>query len=196
MKLKTKIIIGVALALAGGGLATQAASADRPDQRPTVTMHAQWGFHPASLAQTRAAAQQIVLAEVVSAQPGEDIVTPAAGEPDGVSRIPTQRVTIRVVHPYKGTAKQGEQLVLFQTGGVVSTAKAGDTHPRMVLDGDPLYTKGQQYLLMLTSGPQGTLRVVSPEGRYRVDRSGALTPMIAGSVADEVRGKKLADLTF
>jgi hypothetical protein len=47
----------------------------------------------------------------------------------------------------------------------------------MVFDGDPLYTKGQQYLLMFTWGPQGTLRVVSPAGRYGVVRSGALTPM-------------------
>ena len=176
MKLKTKVIIGAALALAAGGAATQAAVADRADDRPTVTMHAQWEFHPTTLAQTRARAQQIVLAEVVSAQAGDDIVTPAAGEPDGVSRIPTQRVTVRVVYSYKGSAKQGEQLVLFQTGGVVSTAKAGDTHPRMVLDGDPFYAKGEQYLLMLTSGPKGMLRVVSPEGRYRVDRSGALSP--------------------
>ncbi|MEV5694879.1 hypothetical protein [Micromonospora globbae] len=86
-------------------------------------------------------------------------------------------MAIRVVHSYKGTAKQGEQLVLFQIGGVVSTAEAGDTPPRMVLERDPLYTKGQQCLLMFTSGPQGTLRVVSPAGRYGVDRSGALTPM-------------------
>ena len=45
----------------------------------------------------------------------------------------------------------------------------------MVLDDDPLYTMGQQHLLMFTSGPQGTRRVVSPAGRYGVDRSGTLT---------------------
>jgi hypothetical protein len=73
--LKTKTMIGVTPALVGDCLPTHRASADRPDERLTMSMHAQWGFHP-----------------------------------------------VRVVHSYKGTAKQGEQLVLFQIGGVVSTA--------------------------------------------------------------------------
>lgn len=196
MKFKTKLVIATALALAAGGVAAQAAVADRTDARPTVTVHAQWDFHPTTLAQARARAQQIVLAEVVSVRPGADIVTPAAGEPDGVSRIPTQRITVRVFNSYKGTAKQGEELVLFQTGGVVSTAEPGDTHPRLVLDGDPFYAKGEQYLLMLVPGPQGTLRVVAPEGRYRVDKNGNLTAMVTGPVADEVKGKRLADVAL
>jgi hypothetical protein len=111
-----------------------------------------------------------------------------------VDRIPTQRVTLKVLRSYKG-ATASTQLTLFQTGGLVSTAKAGDSHPRMMLDGDPFYTTGEQYLLMLVAGPQGTVRVVAPEGRFRYTAStGALAPVVAGPVADQVNGKRLPDL--
>jgi hypothetical protein len=86
-------------------------------------------------------------------------------------------------------------VTLFQTGGTVSTAKAGDNHARLVLDGDPLYTAGEQYLLMLVPGPQGAQRIIAPEGRYRYDTAtGKLAPTVAGPVANQVNGKRLADL--
>jgi hypothetical protein len=196
MKLKKKIIIGAVGALALGAVIAQSAVyGNAADERPTVTIHASWDFHPQTLKEARDHAQTIVLAQVVSVRAGDDIVTREPGEPDGVDRIPTQRVTVTVLQSFKGTATANQQLTLFQTGGVVSTAKAGDIHPRMVLDGDPFYANGEQYLLMLVPGPRGTLRVIAPEGRYRYNAStGALTPMVAGPVADQVKNTRLTDL--
>lgn len=191
---RNKLFIAAALVLAAGGVVAGTAAGGQTPQRPTATVHAQWDFHPTSMAQAQSRADQIVLAEVVSVRAGADIVTAQAGEPDGVDRIPTQRVTVRVLKSYKGTAQAGQQLTLFQTGGVVSTAKAGDSHPRLVLDGDPFYVKGEQYVLMLVAGPQDTLRIVAPEGRFRTDRSGQLTAMVSGPVADQVSGLNLAQL--
>jgi hypothetical protein len=195
MKLKTRILIGAVAALGVGGVLVQSAVYGSADQRPTATIHATWDFHPQTVKEARDRAQTIVLAQVVSVRAGDDIVTSEPGEPDGVDRIPTQRVTVTVRQSYKGTATVNQQLTLFQTGGVVSTAKAGDSHPRLILDGDPLYSNGEQYLLMLVLGPQGTLRIISPEGRYRYDPAkGTLTPMIAGPVADQIKGTHLNDL--
>jgi hypothetical protein len=184
--------LGVLGVVAAAG---QAKPATSPAERPTVTMNAVWDFKPASLAEARAAAQQIVSVTVVSVAAGPDIVTPAKGEPDGVDRIPTQRVVVQVTKAYKGTAKVGDQLTLFQTGGLVSTAVPGDTHPRLVVDGDPFYAAGEQYVLMLVPGPQGTLRIISPEGRYKIDAKGTLSSATHGSVVDQVKAKGLAAFT-
>jgi len=195
MKLKTRILIGTVAALGVAGVLAGSAVYGSADQRPTVTIHATWEFHPQTVKQARDRAQTIVLAQVMSVRAGNDIVTREPGEPDGVDRIPTQRITVSVLQSYKGTATVHQQLTLFQTGGLVSTAQAGDRRPRMVLDGDAFYSKGEQYLLMLVPGPEGTLRIISPEGRYRYDAaSGTLTPMVAGPVADQIKGTRLADL--
>src|SRR5262249_7897538 len=99
MKLRSKLLAGAALLLAPGGVASQATSG-HADTRPTVTVNAQWDFHPSTLSQASSRAQQVVMAEVVSVSAGTDIVTPEANEPGGVDRIPTQRVTIRVIQSY------------------------------------------------------------------------------------------------
>jgi hypothetical protein len=195
MKRIATILVGLLAALGVGGVVAASLGHAGTDQRPTASIHAQWDFHPTTLAQARNRAQSIVLVRVVSVAAGPDIVTREPGEPDGVDRIPTQRITLTVLRSFKGAAATGAQLTLFQTGGTVSTAKAGDNHPRLVLDGDPFYTAGEQYLLMLVAGPQGTQRVVAPEGRFRYDTAtGALAPMVAGPVADQVNGKRLPDL--
>lgn len=198
MNRKLKILIGAA-ALLVAGLVVQLAVYS--NQEPVATTHASWTFHPATLREARNHAMSIVLAQVVAVQPGEDIVTAQSGEPDGFDRIPTQRVTIKVIDSYKGKNKAGEQLTLFQTGGTLlppAPAKGtkADTHiPQMVLEGDPLYAVGEQYLLMLVPGPSGLLRTISPEGRYRHDKStGQLTAMVAGPVANEMKGKRLNSL--
>jgi hypothetical protein len=33
-------------------------------------------------------------------------------------------------------------------------------------------------MLMLEDGPQGMLRTIAPEGRYRVESNGSVTPMV------------------
>lgn len=198
MTWKIKLLIG-AVVLSAAGVVGQMAVYGT--QEPTATMHASWVFHPASLREARDHATVIVLAQVASVRPGEDIVTQQPGEPDGVDRIPTQRVTVKVITSYKGGAKAGEHLTLFQTGGTVlppapAKGEHATSHVRqLVLEGDPLYAVGQQYLLMLEPGPQGLLRIISPEGRYLYDKSsGGLTAMVPGPVADEMKGKRLTTL--
>lgn len=193
---KTILVAGTAAALGTlGVISTGQAKSPAVTERPTVTINAVWEYKPASLAEARAKAEQIVAVKVVSVTAGPDIVTPAKGEPDGVSRIPTQRVVVSVQRTFKGSGKAGQQLTLFQTGGVVSTAVAGDTHPRMVVDGDPFYAAGEQYVLMLVPGLPGTMRIISPEGRYKVDAKGNLTSAAHGTVADQVKAQGLAAFT-
>lgn len=196
---KITLVLSIAalgiLAVVAAGQAKPAAPAAPAAERQTVTMNAVWDFKPASLAEARAKAEQIVSVTVMSVQAGPDIVTPAKGEPDGVDRIATQRIVVQVAKSFKGTAKTGELLTLFQTGGVVSTAVPGDTHPRLVVDGDPFYTAGEQYVLLLVPGPQGTLRIIAPEGRYKIDAKGNLTSAAHGTVVDQVKTQGIAAFT-
>lgn len=196
--MKTRIWLATTLVLA---LAFLGQVAVYQAQRTANTMHASWTFHPKSLREARNRAQSIVLAEVVSVERGEDLVTAAPGEPNGVDRIPTQRVTLNVLKAYRGLTKQGDQLTVFQTGGTVlppapaQGAKEPSTDvQQFIMEGDPLYQAGEQYLLMLEPGPKNMLRTISPEGRYRQEKNGALTPMIDGAVAREISGKKLDSL--
>lgn len=196
----TTVLVGAALALtvgAGAQIALYHHSA------PSIsTVRASWSFTPTSSQQVRARAQSIVLGKVVSVSAGPDIVTAQPGEPGGVDRIPTRRVTVTVVKPYKGTTTAGQQLTLFQTGGTASQpaapargTKAGQsTVQQVVLEGDPAYRAGEQYLLMLEPGPQGTMRPVSPEGRYRASSDGALTAMVRNTVTSQVTAAKLTAL--
>ena len=193
-----KILAGSAAVLAVGAVGQVAVYSQAPK---TTTVHASWAFDPKSESQLRAQAKAIVLAEVVGVRRGADIVTQQSGEPDGVDRIPTRRVTVKVLESYKGTAKAGSLVTLFQTGGtVLPDAPAKGTKARtdvaqLVLEDDPAYRAGEQYLLMLEPGPSGTLRPVSPEGRYRYDkRTGALTATVKDDVAKSVAAQKLAAL--
>ena len=194
-----KALTGAALTLAVG-VGVQVAVYHQSAPSPTY-LHASWTFTPKTSQELDARAQSIVLARVVSVTAGPDIVTKQPQEPAGVDRIPTRRITVEVLKPYKGSATAGEQLTLFQTGGAVlppapSKGTAAQTHvQQLVLDGDPVYRTGEQYLLMLEPGPQGTLRTVSPEGRYRYDSgSGALTAMVNTTVAKQVSASRLTAL--
>src|SRR5262249_16928347 len=146
-------LLGAIVAVLGLGLGGQVGM--YYSQQPTTTLHASWAFHPATLAQARDHSQSIVLAQVVSVERGQDLVTAVPNEPNGVDRIPTQRITVRVLRTYKGTARVGQQVTLFQTGGTVLPAppppggRATTKVPQYVLEGDPLYVAGEQYLLML-----------------------------------------------
>ena len=195
----TKVLVGTALALTVGAGAQVAAYQANPS--PT-TVHASWSFTPKNADELRARAQSIVLARVQSVSAGPDIVTPQAGEPDGLDRIPTRRVTVEVLKQYKGAGTPGQTLTLFQTGGTVEpaapakgTKNAMTKVQQVVLEGDPAYRAGEEYLFMLEAGPQGTLRPVSPEGRYRHDpRTDALTAVAQNPVAADVASNRLAAL--
>ncbi|MDP9380012.1 MAG: hypothetical protein M3Q29_07665 [Chloroflexota bacterium] len=126
---------------------------------------------------------------------------PAKGEPTGEDRIPTQRVTVEVTKAYKGSAKAGQRLELFQTGGAklpleAPKDKAGhrvETH-QVILEGDPLYKAGEEYLLMLEQGPRQMMRTISPEGRYRIARDSTLTPMVHNEATRGVAAKPVAEV--
>lgn len=205
MKRTIKLMAGTSLALALGvagqiGLYHQ----DAPDVS-TSKLHASWIFKPANVKQLQDRANSIALIKVVSVATGPDIVTPQAKEPGGVDRIPTRRVTVQVLESYKGSSKVGQRLTLFQTGGTVTPQRAktkpakGDIRETkvhaVILEGDPLYSVGEQDLVMLEAGPKGTMRTVSPEGRYRYDsKTGDLSPMVSTGVATEVSSKRLSTL--
>ncbi len=168
-------------------------------QRPDTIMHASWRAHPKTLGEARRLAKSIVLANVVDVQPGQDLVTSAAAEPSGEDRIPTQMITLEIVKAYKGSYRAGQQVKLFQTGGVLVSA-SGDNEEamqtagrRFIIEGDPLYRAGEQYMLMLTDGPQGAVRTIAPEGRYRV-QDGQLTAMTHSDLAHEISHKGLQSL--
>jgi hypothetical protein len=200
MRRNTIVLTGAALLLTvGAGAQIAAYHHDRPS---TSVVRATWSFHPTSRQQVITRAQQIVLGKVTSITAGPPIVTAEPGEPGGVDRIPTQRITVTVVTGYKGTATAGQQLTLFQTGGSVTQQAAPakgkaarSTVQQVVLEGDPAYRAGEQYLLMLEPGPAGSLRPVSPEGRYRVDaKTGSLSAMVSNPVTTAVTGQRLTAL--
>ncbi len=170
-------------------------------QRPAMVAHAVWDFQPKNFAEAKNRAKHIVLAEVVNVERGEDIVTKVEGEPNGEDRLPTQKVTLKVVKGYKGNARD-TMITLFQTGGEVQNPPPpaeGEKPPsvegsEVIFAGDPLYKVGEQYLLLLEPGPRDMQRIVSPEGRYKVEANGTLEAMVDTDAAREVKGKPLVDV--
>jgi hypothetical protein len=201
-------------------------------EQPELVSEASWAFHPRSLRETRDRAHTIVRAQVVAVEKGEDLVVPARGEPSGEDRLPTQRITIKVTKNFKGAARPGQTLTLFQTGGEMQADPApptgrasnsaehldepaggkGHVHPndpapvrhevkghgagprKLVLEGDPAYAVGEDYVLMLEDGPKGLLRTVSPEGRFKVERNGSVKAMVTEDATKDVHGKPVAEL--
>jgi len=173
-------------------------------ETPTTVLHASWYNSPTDLSTASAKAPIIVEAEVVRVERGDDIVTPAKGEPNDEDRIPTQRVTLKVLKSLKGILKEGEAVQLFQTGGELRLPNYGPEGPpkdqnkiqarKVILEGDPLYVVGEQHLLMLDAGPNRLLRTVAPETRFKFDRSGTLTPAIDNETTASMKGRNLADL--
>jgi hypothetical protein len=186
--------VALGLALAGQAAVYRA-------EEPTLTMTASWRHRPASVDEARDLAKAVVRAEVVSVQPDADLVVPAAGEPTGEDRIPTQRVQVRVTKTHKGPVQDGQTLQLFQVGGKLlpTTPPDGKQGARveakqLVLEGDPPYKAGEEYVLMLEDGPRGTMRPVAPEGRFRVEPGGAVAAMVDNAATKPVHGKGLAEL--
>lgn len=186
-----------ALALMLGGQAAYYAI-----EPPTTTVHASWAFRPQSLGEARGKADSIVHAEVLKVERGNDIVTAAPGEPNNEDRIPTQRVTLKVLKSLKGPQKAGDTIELFQTGGLQLPSAPSDGPGKdqsrvqakmVILEGDPLYQVGEQHLLMLDKGLGGMMKTVAPEGRYKVERGGTLSPAVDNAVTAQLRGKSLVE---
>lgn len=138
--------------------------------------HAYWYNNPHSLREATRLASEVVVATVTDVADGDAIET------DGVSRIPTQRVSFDVNRSRKGDLAAGQSFVLFQNG-----------NDNNRFDEDPSYKVGGRYLLFLTSREDGTYLVVSPQGRYEVTSRGLVPATEKGFTAD-LKGASLQDV--
>lgn len=165
-------------------------------------VQAVWAFQPKSFSEVVKNAQVIAEVQVVSVAKGPDITVPQAGEPNGVDVLPTQRITVQVANSLKGT-QVGKQLTVFRNGGEtvvpVDKPQVGKGDPNanpmgtksqvIFLGDDPSYKVGDRYFMLLVDGPNGTLRPISPEGRYLINADGSLSPVSSSDVATSVAGK-------
>jgi hypothetical protein len=111
--------------------------------------------------------------------------------------LPVTDFPIRVTRVLKGTGGAGDQVVVSQVGGQIElpTFPGGPQLKRTIHDsGDPLMEPGQQVLLFLTKGEEGTFGVVGgAQGRFTVDRQGRLQPIAAGTPVGRALGGKSVD---
>jgi hypothetical protein len=149
---------------------------DHEENSPRI--HAYWRNNPRTLRQTARLATEIVVAKVTGVAEG-DVIDGTAQ--DGVSGIPSQRVSFVVQRGRKGELEAGQVFDLYQNGNEDNR-----------FDEDPSYKVGRSYLLFLTSREDGSYMPVSPEGRYEVTKSG-LVPAAKKGFAAELKG---ADLKY
>ncbi|WP_221090658.1 hypothetical protein [Deinococcus aquaedulcis] len=204
----------IVLALLSGLLVTQWLVPVRPRGLQTPPgMHASWVHFARSLDEAVKLSQVVVVARVVGVKRASDLTVKAEGEPGGVDRVPAERVLLDVQALY-GTAPA--QLTLFHTG--TSTGQLTDKTPpekardqkpmdhhaptqttsrTTLLEDDPEYKEGQQYVLFLRPGPTldgtRTLRVIAPEGRYELQGS-RLVPVTTRGAAKEIASLSLPQL--
>ncbi|MQA24371.1 MAG: hypothetical protein GEU94_02630 [Micromonosporaceae bacterium] len=158
IKFKRSIIAtALVLPLAAGAIAlastTSGTAAPQPEQKRYAPV---WHNQPTSVGQAVDLAAVVVRATVVDVRQAPDVVVPAKAEPGGVDRVATQAVTLRTKEVFKGSMPA--TFTVSRTGG-----------PNIVVEGDPAYRTGQQYVLALQSQrPDGRWVLVSPEGRYQV----------------------------
>ena len=156
-------------------------------QPAAFPVHASWSFAPKSFAEARQKADAIIRAEVLASEQGpDDVVTLKDGI---VNRLPARHVTLKVLKTYKGDLGVGQTVTLKQTGGMEQNATR---HVPLVLEGDPFYRAGEQYLLLLQRGQTGVLLTIAPEGRYQVQRDGVLKAMVDNATTREVNGQSVA----
>ena len=92
-------------------------------------------------------ASNVVQGEVISVEAGPDNVTKLdakSGEPNQESRLPTQRITLRVQSAEKGNTSAGQDLVIHRTGGELQLPAApergsikGENNPQTVPPPNP-----------------------------------------------------------
>lgn len=187
---------------------------------------ASWINLASSLDEAKKLSDVIVVGRVVRTESADDIVVPARGEPNDVDRVGAEAVTVTVDQTYKGNPPGSIQLfhTKLESGADspvplpasatrpvnrATPAAPTETEPRRVLlDGDPPYEAGEQYVLFLTAGPLlkrngvdvPTLAVIAPEGRYLIspllnDRNNSrLRSMTKRGLAPEYDGRPPSDL--
>lgn len=168
---------GVPLAVVGG---TEEKHGDEADHGDGPFVHAFWHQHPRSLGEAAAMASAVVVARATGVYDAPDIVVPVKGIKNDEDRIPNQRIAFEVKRTLLGDVEP--TFDLFHTG-----------NETFVLDGDPPYEMGRTYLLFLTPREDGTYRVISPEGRYSLDRGG-LEPVSREEFSQLLRGMSIRDL--
>lgn len=153
-------------------------------------LHILYRFRPRTFQEGRDRAPLIILAEVRSVTRGADLVTVLPEEPKLEKHLPTQRITLNVLKVYRGQATPGQQVTLYQTGGITDDYPK----PRFAKD-NPRYQSSQRYLLLLEPAGQDNLfRPIAPEGRYLVGLGDLVTPMVDNAVTRDLRGKPLTYL--
>lgn len=171
--------------------------------------HASWVNLARNLDEAVKLSQTVVVATVIGVKRASDLTVKAPGEPGGLDRVPAERVLLRTQAMY-GSAPS--ELTLFHTGLSTGTltSQTPPADPRKdyrpeppqhgsprqtILEDDPEYRVGEQYVLFLRPGPtldgQRTLRVIAPEGRYHLKADGTLQP-----VTDRGAAKEISSLTF
>jgi hypothetical protein len=111
-----------------------------------------WLHHPTTLSEAIDLSSAIVSARVTAIYEGADIVNEGAF-------IPTQRIAFEVNGVLDGEV--ADSFELFHTG-----------NSEYVLDGDPPYEVGTDYVLFLMPREDGSYLVISPEGRYQMTGDG------------------------
>jgi hypothetical protein len=194
-----RVVIASILLLAG--LLVWQLESRPPQEQPVRVLLASWADAPETLEEAVALSEEIVLGKVVRVRRARDLTVPAPGEPDNVHRVPVETVTFQLEKTYKAPGdRRGRpaSVEVFHTGGRTENDRA------IMLEGDPEYTPGERYVLFLTNGPQLTVNgtrlasraVISPEGRFGVDRDGQLMPAstLGRGFAEANRGRSLEAL--
>lgn len=182
--MKTRLFWSATILLALTLVGQIVAMSQQPSALP---VHASWAFAPKSFAEARQKADVIIRAEVLASEQGpDDVVTLKDGI---VNRLPARHVTLKVLKAYKGDVSAGETVTLKQTGGTEQNAARPVP---LMLEDDPFYQVGEQYLLLLERGKTGVFLTVSPEGRYQIQGNGALKAMVDNATTREVNGQSVA----
>lgn len=177
-----KIIFACVIGLVGVNCVFGNGTNENSDKKTHTMVSPIWAFQPKGIEDVKARATNIVLAEVVDIYKGPDIVGDAPGEPDGKVHIPTERITLKVLKRLKGS--EAGKMVIFRTGSNTFS-----------LEGDPVYIIGETYMLFLEPREDGTYIVVSPEGRYRVNKKGSMEPMSSRGFASKLRNLTINEFT-
>ena len=187
---------------------------------PSIT--AAWAYDPRDIGEAKGLARDIVEAQVIKSERGDDIVLEAPGEPGGVDRIAVEVVTLRTTGRMKGA--QAQEIQLFHTLGMPSgfqappSMKGAPPKPKDGIDppaqivpfvantvnihDDPQYQPGERYLMFLREGPLvkmkgqpvATHSLLSPSTRLLIRPDGKLEPMSQGGVGYLLRGQNLDQL--
>lgn len=107
------IAVLVLAAAALGGAALVTATADDEQAGKPATLFAVWNNQPQTAVEAFALGRIAVRGTVESVAQADDIVVSAAGEPGGVDRVATQRITFRTNDVLKG--QLGDTFAVFRT---------------------------------------------------------------------------------